>query len=188
MYGDTHIDYGEIALDAERTDVDWNKRTLKARYVTDSTGKKIGKPVFTDGPDTYVTDDIVYNFKSERALIKGVITEQDGGFMHGEDVKKNAENELFIRGAEYTTCNLEDPHFSIKSTKIKVSPITRLFPGHSICVFGISQHPYFFHSECFLNQRRNPPGLWFHLMERNVEEVFSSAMVATILQSAITLI
>ena len=40
MYGDTHIDYGSIALDAERTDVDWNKRTLKARYVTDSTGKK----------------------------------------------------------------------------------------------------------------------------------------------------
>ena len=39
LYGDTHIDYGEITLDAERTDVDWGRRTIHAQYVTDSTGK-----------------------------------------------------------------------------------------------------------------------------------------------------
>lgn len=129
LYGETHIDYGNVTLEAERTEVDWTNRTLKAKYITDSTGKKIGKPVFKEGSDTYVTDDILYNFKTERALIKGVITEQDGGFMHGEDVKKNAEDELFIRGAEYTTCNLEHPHFSIRSDKIKVIPNNKVVSG-----------------------------------------------------------
>ncbi|WP_350206757.1 putative LPS assembly protein LptD [Ekhidna sp.] len=159
MYGDTHIDYGSIALDAERTDVDWNKRTLKARYVTDSTGKKIGKPVFTDGPDTYVTDDIVYNFKSERALIKGVITEQDGGFMHGEDVKKNSEDELFIRGAEYTTCNLEDPHFSIKSTKIKVIPNNKVVSGPFNMRFRDLPTPLFFPFGMFPQPKEKSSGI-----------------------------
>ena len=129
LYGETHIDYGNVSLDAERTNVDWDKRTLNAKYITDSTGKKIGKPVFMEGTNTYVTDDIVYNFKSERALIKGVITEKQGGFMHGEDVKKNAEDELFIRGAEYTTCNLEHPHFSIRSTRLKVIPNNKVVSG-----------------------------------------------------------
>ena len=129
LYGETHIDYGNVSLDAERTNVDWDKRTLNAKYITDSTGKKIGKPVFMEGTNTYVTDEIVYNFKSERALIKGVITEKQGGFMHGEDVKKNAEDELFIRGAEYTTCNLEHPHFSIRSTRLKVIPNNKVVSG-----------------------------------------------------------
>lgn len=144
LYGDTHIDYGRVALDAERTDVDWNKRTLKAKYVTDSTGRKIGKPVFTEGPDTYVTDDIVYNFKTERALIKGVITEKQGGYMHGEDVKKNAEDELFIRGAAYTTCNLEDPHFSIQSSKLKVIPNNKVVSGPFNMRFRDVPTPLFF--------------------------------------------
>lgn len=159
MYGDTHIDYGKVALEAEQTEVDWNKRTLKAKYKTDSTGKKIGKPVFTDGPDTYVTDDIVYNFKTERAVIKGVITEQDGGFMHGEDVKKNSEDELFIRGAEYTTCNLEDPHFSIKSTKIKVIPNNKVVSGPFNMRFRDLPTPLFFPFGMFPQPKEKSSGI-----------------------------
>ena len=159
LFGETHIDYGKIALDAERTDVDWNKRTLKAKYITDSTGKKIGKPVFADGPDTYVTDDIVYNFKTERALIKGVITEKQGGFMHGEDVKKNAEDELFIRGAAYTTCNLEDPHFSIKSSKLKVIPNNKVVSGPFNMRFRDVPTPLFFPFGMFPQPKEKSSGV-----------------------------
>lgn len=159
LYGETHIDYGRVALDAERTDVDWNKRTLKAKYITDSTGKKIGKPVFTEGPDTYVTDDIVYNFKSERALIKGVITEKQGGFMHGEDVKKNAEDELFIRGAAYTTCNLEDPHFSIRSSKLKVIPNNKVVSGPFNMRFRDVPTPLFFPFGMFPQPKEKSSGI-----------------------------
>ncbi len=159
LYGDTHIDYGNIALDAERTDVNWDKRTLKSRYITDSTGKKIGKPVFTEGPDTYVTDNIIYNFKTERALIKGVITEKQGGFMHGEDVKKNAEDELFIRGAEYTTCNLEDPHFAIKSTKLKVIPGNKVVSGPFNMRFRDLPTPLFFPFGMFPQPKEKSSGI-----------------------------
>ena len=159
LYGETHIDYGNIALDAERTDVNWDKRTLKANYVTDSTGKKIGKPVFTEGPDTYVTDNIIYNFKTERALIKGVVTEKQGGFMHGEDVKKNAEDELFIRGAQYTTCNLEHPHFAIKSTKLKVIPGNKVVSGPFNMRFRDLPTPIFFPFGMFPQPKEKSSGI-----------------------------
>lgn len=159
LYGDTHIDYGKIQLDAERTDLDWGSRTIKSYYITDSTGKKIGKPVFTDGPEVYVTNDILYNFKSKRALIKGVITEQQGGYMHGEDVRKNEENEMFIRRASYTTCNLEHPHFSIESSKLKVIPNNKVVSGPFHMRFRDLPTPLFFPFGMFPQPKEKASGI-----------------------------
>lgn len=129
MYGESHIDYGAIQLDAELTEVDWVKRTIKADYVLDTAGNKVGKPVFTDRDDMYVTDAIIYDLKSRKAVISGVITEQDGAFMHGSKVRKNEVNEMFITDAQYTTCNLGDPHFFIESNKLKVIPGNKVVSG-----------------------------------------------------------
>ncbi|MFM1913648.1 MAG: hypothetical protein RIR51_1491, partial [Bacteroidota bacterium] len=38
----------------------------------------------------------------------------------GENVKKDPEDNLYIRDAIYTTCNLEQPHFNIRARKIKM--------------------------------------------------------------------
>lgn len=159
LYGDTHIDYGEISMEAERTNVDWTTRQIEADYVLDSAGKKIGKPVFTEKGDIYVTDDIVYNFKTKRALIKGVITEQEGGFMHGDYVKKNEENELFIKGARYTTCNLEEPHFHIESKKLKVIPKNKVVSGPFNMQFGDLPTPLFFPFGMFPQPNKKSSGL-----------------------------
>lgn len=161
LYGETHIDYGEIELEAERTNVDWDNRTIKAQYLTDSTGKKIGKPVYTDGPDIFVTDDIIYNFDTRRALIKGVITEQDGAFMHGDDVKKNRDDELFIKGARYTTCNLEHPHFVIESTKLKVIPNNKVVSGPFNMKFRDLPTPIFFPFGMFPQPKEKASGIIF---------------------------
>ena len=40
--------------------------------------------------------------------------------MQGKNVKKDEEENLYIRNAIYTTCNLTHPHFHIKASKIKV--------------------------------------------------------------------
>lgn len=159
LYGETHIDYGDISLDAERTDVNWTNRTLKSKYQVDSTGKKIGKPVFTERQDVYVTDDIIYNFKSKRALIKGVVTEKQGGFMHGEDVKKNSKDEMFIKTAGYTTCNLEDPHFSIESTKLKLIPNNKVVSGPFNLWFRDLPTPLFFPFGMFPQPREKSSGV-----------------------------
>ncbi len=136
LYGDAKIKYGNMNLAAERIDLDWKENTVEANYVLDSVGKKIGKPVYTEKNDTYVTNNMVYNLNSKKALIRGVITEQDGAFMHGEKVKKNEFDELYIKDAKYTTCNLEDPHFYIKSKKLKVVPNKKTITGPFNIYFG----------------------------------------------------
>ncbi len=161
MYEEAHIDYGDIVLEANETEVDWSKRTIKAQYSTDSTGRKIGKPVFTQEGDTYETDDILYNFKTKRAIIKGVVTEQEGAFMHGEDVKMNEEKELFIRHAKYSTCNLADPHFFIESEKLKVIPGNKIVSGPFNLKFREIPTPLWFPFGMFPQPRKKTTGIVF---------------------------
>ena len=129
LYGDATIDYGDIKLEAARITIDWNTSTLTAVGVKDSLNKDTGKPVFTQGAETFVTDNIRYNFKSRKAIISGVVTQQQEAFIHGNVVKKDAQNQLYIRGARYTTCNLEDPHFHIEASKLKVMPNDKIVSG-----------------------------------------------------------
>ncbi len=129
LYGDAKIDYGEIKLEAEQIEIDYVNNTLTAAYITDSTGRKVGLPIFTDGPEKYTTTNIRYNFKTKKAYITGIVTQQGEAFMHGDTVKKNDQNELFVKNAKYTTCNLEHPHFHIQSNKLKLIPKNKMISG-----------------------------------------------------------
>lgn len=159
LYGDSQIDYGEINLEAQEILVDWNEKTLDANFKTDSTGKKIGKPVFSEGNQSYETDKITYNFESKKAKIKGIVTQLDDAYMQGEDVKKNEEDELFISHAKYTTCNLEVPHFHISSSKIKVIPGKKVLSGPFHLKFGEIPTPLGFIFGMFPQPKKKISGL-----------------------------
>ena len=159
LYGNSKIDYGEINLEAYEILVDWNDKTLDANYLTDSTGKKIGKPIFSEGNQSYETDKITYNFDSRKAKIKGIVTQLDDAYMQGEDVKKNEEDELFISHAMYTTCNLEEPHFHISAGKIKVIPGKKVVSGPFHLKFGDVPTPLGFIFGMFPQPKKKVSGL-----------------------------
>ncbi len=161
MYGETQIVYGSMTLEAERTDVDIERKTINSIYEIDSTGRKIGKPVFSEQDEVYETDNIVYNLDTKRAQIKGVITAQDGAFMHGDDVKKNEKDEMFIRGARYTTCNLADPHFFIESEKLKVIPGNKVISGPFNLRFREVLTPLWFPFGMFPQPKKKASGIVF---------------------------
>ena len=122
LYGKAKIKYNEITLTAAYIEFDWKSNLVKALPSIDSTGKMFDKPTYTDGEDEYVASSILYNFKTKKGKIEDVITEQNDGFVHGEAVKKDSLNNLYIKGAKYTTCNLEHPDFYISSNRLKVVP------------------------------------------------------------------
>ena len=136
LYGNSDIDYGDINLKAHEINIDWNNQTIDANYKVDSTGKKIGKPVFSENSQSYETDKITYNFNSKKAIISGIVTQLDDAYMQGEKVKKNELDELFIHEAKYTTCNLADPHFHIATKKLKVIPGNKVISGPFHLKFG----------------------------------------------------
>ncbi len=129
LYGKARVDYTDLNLTASYIEVDLSRSTAFAKGILDSTGRLRGRPVFTQGADKYEAEAMTYNFKSKRAKIQGVVTQQGEGYIHGESVKKTADNEMYIRDARYTTCNLEHPHFHIQASKIKVIPGKKLITG-----------------------------------------------------------
>lgn len=141
LYGDSKIDYGDMSLKAEQIDINWLNNNVEARGVADSTGKLKGNPLFKEKEDQYQTKKIIYNFKTKKGIISEVITKQGDGYVHGEKVKKNERNELFVRHSNYTTCNLAHPHFSIASTKIKMIPEKRIISGPFNLVINDVQTP-----------------------------------------------
>lgn len=121
LYGGAKVKYGQISLEADYIRLDWAKNEVFAKGTFDSTSKKeIGLPIFMQGSDKYDSKEIRYNFKTKRAIIKEIVTQQGEGFIHGSNVKKDEEENMYIRNAIYTTCNLSHPHFHIRARKIKV--------------------------------------------------------------------
>ena len=121
LYGNAKVKYGEISLEAAYIRLDWDKNEVFAIGKYDSTAKEIqGLPIFSQGQDKYDSEEVRYNFKSKRASIKAIVTQQGEGYVQGKTVKKDEEDNLYIRNAIYTTCNLTHPHFHIKASKIKM--------------------------------------------------------------------
>lgn len=123
LYGQAKVAYGDIELEADYIRLDWGKNEIFAHGSPDTTkqGEKVkGKPVFSQAGDKYNTDTIRYNFKSRKAIIKNIVTQQGEGFVQGEKVKKDADDNLYLVHAKYTTCNLKEPHFHIAARKIKL--------------------------------------------------------------------
>ncbi len=122
LYTDAKVEYLPTKLGADYILLNWGNSEIFAHGLpdlTDSTGKAIrGKPVFEDGTEIYHMDTIRYNFKSRRAKIYSVATEQGEGYIHGKVVKKDQYDNLHLGSAKYTTCNLAEPHFHISAKKI----------------------------------------------------------------------
>ena len=129
LYGNAKIKYGEIELEADEIIIDYERSTITARGKLDSLGHRVGYPIFKNGSELYETRDIVYNFKSKKAKISEVVTQQGEGIVHGDVVYKNDKNELFTIGNAYTTCNLAHPHFRIVSNKAKAIPNDKIVTG-----------------------------------------------------------
>ena len=46
-----------------------------------------GKPIFTQGSQEFEADEIRYNFLTKKGIVYGVVTEQEGGFIHSGKTK-----------------------------------------------------------------------------------------------------
>lgn len=122
LFGAGQINYQDIELTAEYIEVDIATSSIYATSLTDSTGEKIGRPFFKQGDQTFRADTMRYNFKTKKGFIKGVFTEQEGGYLHSTTTKRLENEKICIRNGKYTTCNAEHPHFHIALRKAIMIP------------------------------------------------------------------
>lgn len=129
LYGAATVEYEDLTLRADYIRIDMNSKEVTASGLQDTSGKVRGLPEFSQGDQQFRATSMRYNFDTKKGKINQVITSEGEGYIHGETVKKDAESNFFIKNGIYTTCNLDTPHFSITSNKLKVIKNDRIVTG-----------------------------------------------------------
>lgn len=120
LHNQAWFEYGTMRLEADLIVIDWANSELYASGVTDSLGNIRGNPFFQDGNSTYeIRKEMRYNFKTQKAIIKDVVTEQQDGILRGETIKKTEDGSIYLANGYYTTCTLTTPHYHVAANKIK---------------------------------------------------------------------
>ncbi|HLG41321.1 MAG TPA: hypothetical protein VI461_16700, partial [Chitinophagaceae bacterium] len=120
LYGKTKTDYKDISLTAPKVEMDQETQVLIAFNAKDSLGNVLEDAHFKKGDDSFISDTIRYNFKTQKGLSKNTISQPGEMFVHAGIAKKVNDNVTYIKGGLFTTCNLDDPHFAFRADKIKV--------------------------------------------------------------------
>ena len=123
LFGSGDVKYQDIALKAEVIQMKMDSSLLYATHVVDSLGEEFGHPVFTQGDQDLEAKEMLYNFKTRKAMAKSVVTQQGEGYVTAETSKKMPNNVINMAKGKYTTCDdLDCPHFYIAMTKAKTRP------------------------------------------------------------------
>ena len=129
LFNEVHLTFGETKLDAGYAKIFWEEGVVIARGIENESGSIEQQPVFEDGGKIFYLREIKYNWTTEKAKIKSVLTQEGENYVNGEAVKKVDSNTLFMAGTGFTTCSHEEPHFQIKTNKSKVVLGERIITG-----------------------------------------------------------
>lgn len=129
LYNNAVVIYQDMTLKAGYIEIDFKNSIVYAYGIKDSTGKEIQRPDFKNKDGQYVAGYIAYNFGTKKGKIKDVITQQDEGYIHGSDIKKDTNDVYYVKDGKYTTCDLPHPHYYIGAKKIKVIPDDKIITG-----------------------------------------------------------
>lgn len=162
LYGEAKVNYEKIRLEADYIEINWDNNVVHAEGRPDSNGVVQGRPKFSEGSQDFDSERMEYNFKTKKGRISGVFTKQGEGYLHGETVKKNENDEFFVKNGKFTTCNLpEHPHFYINASKIKVVPDDKIVTGPANLVIQDIPTPLMVPFGLFPNTTKRKSGILF---------------------------
>ena len=142
MFKNAQVKYKDIELKADYIELNRDSNLIYAVGKPDSTGAIAGKPIFKQGDQEFEADEVRYNFKTKRGIVTGVVTEQEGGFVHSGRTKLINDSTYCLRNGKYTTCDAEHPHFWLEMTKAKVLSNKKIVTGPAYLV--IEDLPLYF--------------------------------------------
>ena len=119
-YGDVSVTYGNMKLTADYMEYDLKTQTLYARGTKDTSGVVNGQPVMEQGGKSYSMEEVRYNFETQKASIKNMVTQEQDGILHGKNIKMMPDRSINITNGKYTVCDCEHPHYYLHLTAAKV--------------------------------------------------------------------
>ncbi len=129
LYRDAELNYQKSNLKAGYVEIDFDRSELYATSQADSLNNRVGKPIFKEDEQSFTAEEMRYNFETEKGLIKGVVTQEGDGYIHGTTIKRMGGNIINVKSGSYTTCSSPHPHFSMQFKKAKVIPDNKIVTG-----------------------------------------------------------
>lgn len=123
LYNGAEISYQDIKVTADYIEYLQDSSLLTAlEIISEKEDTSKQKPRIYQGQESSTFSQLLFNFKSKRALIENAYSQYGEGFILSNQVKRNADNSINGYGNIYTTCNQPIPHFGIAAKRIKVIP------------------------------------------------------------------
>ena len=129
LFGDAYVEYGEMNLKAEFIEIDNSKNLVTAFGTTDSTGKKIGTPIFKDNSQEFNAEKIMYNLKTKKGKIFNVLTKQGDLLVFGNEIKKDSTDVIYMKNLKCIPCQYEDARTVFIASKAKIIPDDKIVTG-----------------------------------------------------------
>lgn len=135
IYKKGDVKYQNVAIQADYIKMNTDTKLVRAKGIMDTVNNVYMRPKFTEATTTYDMDSIIYNMDTQKAIINGVSSKQNEGFMTGGLVKKMKDNVIHMHNGRFTTCDAACPHFYLQMTKGTVIPGKKTVFGPAYMVF-----------------------------------------------------
>ncbi|MHB8402480.1 MAG: putative LPS assembly protein LptD [Bacteroidia bacterium] len=129
LYGNASVHYEDFDLKAAYIEIDNKVNLLTAVGLPDSSGNIKGSPEFKQGKEDMKCEKIVYNIKTKKGKIFGILTKQNDFFIHGQAVKKDTNNIMSIKKMKCIPCEFEDARIYFRASRAKVIPGDKIVTG-----------------------------------------------------------
>lgn len=110
LYGNTSIDYGNSHIEADSLYLDLKNE--KARTM--------GLTLMRDGDQLLVGEDVLYDIKHQRGLLRDGQSYIEDGFYRGDEIRKVGGKVYDIDGGSFTTCDLSDPDYWFWAKQMRI--------------------------------------------------------------------
>jgi hypothetical protein len=129
LYGNATVHYEDFDLKAAYIEIDNKTNLITAVGMPDSSGKMQGNPQFKQGKDEMKCEKIIYNVKTKKGKIFGILTKQNDMFIFGEAVKKDTNNVMYIKRMKCIPCEFEDAMIYFRASRAKIIPNDKIVTG-----------------------------------------------------------
>jgi len=130
MYNKAYIEYEDMRIDAGMIILDYNKKEVYAKGITDSLGNYSQLPVFVQGTNKVEPDSIRFNYDTQKALIYNSRTEQGEFKVKAEISKRENDSVVYLSNVKFTTAkDIDNPEYYFYSRKVKFVPKKKIVTG-----------------------------------------------------------
>ncbi len=141
LYSQADVDYQNLNIKSDVLSVSTVTKMINAHGILNDSGI-VTRPIFTQGSQPMDMKIVAFNLDSKEGIVRDFAMQDGEGFMKADLVKMHSNKHMDMAWGRYTTCNLDDPHFSILMYKGIVIPNSKVIFG--LAHFELEDVPLYF--------------------------------------------